>query len=182
MIIIGIAGGASALIMMCKGKAVRFLVTAFVVMLIVYNQSKSYINIKNMYVTSIESTQKPTINLGKWLKSNTPQDALIALHDIGIVGYFADRRILDLVGLTNPEVKNYYWNPEEMRPFNCSERRIIDYLKIKKPDYLVMFPEWDRFFNLLHPTNKKHFQLIYTSLPLYPTEMQYHVYKCAWTP
>jgi hypothetical protein len=61
-----------------------------------------------------------------------------------------------------------------------SERKIIDYLKEKRPDYLVMFDDWDRFFNLLHPANDKYFQLIHTILPLYPTDMRYRVYECNW--
>ena len=35
---------------------------------------------------------------------NTPPDALIAAHDIGAVGYFGQRRLLDLAGLVSPEV------------------------------------------------------------------------------
>ena len=45
-----------------------------------------------------------------------------------------------------------------------------------------MFPEWDRFFNVLNPTNRKHFKLIHTTPPLYPTELRYNVYKCDWEP
>ena len=91
------------------------------------------------------------LNLALWLKNNTPEDSLIALHDIGVVGYFSERRLLDLVGLTNPEISEQYWNKRLKIPLDFKERNVIAYLKEKKPDYLVMFPEWDRFFNLLKP-------------------------------
>ena len=178
----GIVGGAYQLIMLSKGKALRFLVAACVVVAIVYNQRKPIVSIKNLYTASIESTQKPIINLAQWLKNNTPKDALIALHDIGVVGYFSERRILDLVGIINPEISKHYRNKQPGTALPFSERNIIDYLKEKEPDYLVMFTEWDRFFNLLQTTNKKYFQFIHTTPPLFPTEMRYNVYKCDWTP
>ena len=182
LLIMGIVGGAYELIMMSKGKKLRFLVAACVVVAVVYNQSKPFVNIKNLYTASIESTQKPIINLAQWLKHNTPKDALIALHDIGVVGYFSERRILDLVGIINPEISKHYRNEQPGTALSFSERNIINYLKEKEPDYLVMFPEWDRFFNLLQTTNKKYFQFIHTTPPLFPTEMRYNVYKCDWTP
>ena len=134
-------------------------------------------------LNQIGCTKNTMLNLAHWIKNNTPEDSSIALHDIGVVGYYSERKILDLVGLTNPEIREYYQDEELERGFYTSrERKIIDYLREKKPDYLVIFPEWDRFFNLLQPINKKYFQLIHTTLPLYPTEMRYNVYKCDWAP
>ena len=120
------------------------------------------------------------VDLALWLRNNTPESSLIALHDIGIVGYYSDRKIIDLVGLTNPEVRKYYWDGNSMRLFSLSERKVIEYLKKKKPDYLVMFPEWDRCFNFFQSGNSEHFTHIHTSHPLFPTEKRYKVFKCHW--
>jgi len=154
-------------------------VAAFIVLLLIYNQSGYYKHFKNGYTSSTASI-KNIINLALWLKRNTPKDSLIALHDIGVVGYFSDRKILDLVGLTNPEVSKCYWDRSSKRPFNLSERRVINYLKEKKPDYLVMFPEWDRYFNFFRSDNKKHFKHIYTSNPIFLSRVRYDVFKCYW--
>jgi len=54
------------------------------------------------------------------------------------------------------------------------------YLKEKKPDYLVMIPEWDRYFNFFQSGNEKYFKHLYTSDFLFPTELRYMVYKCNW--
>lgn len=40
----------------------------------------------------------------KWIETNLPPDELLAVHDIGAVGYYAPRPILDLAGLVSPEV------------------------------------------------------------------------------
>lgn len=39
-----------------------------------------------------------------WIRDNLDPDQLLAIHDIGAVGYFAPRPIFDLAGLVTPEV------------------------------------------------------------------------------
>lgn len=179
-IIMAVAGGAMVASGMVKKRAWRIMVMVLIAASILYNQGISFMNADRTYANEIISTRNPKIDLALWLKQNTPGNALIALHDIGAVGYFSGRKMLDLVGLVNPEVTGYYLDERIKKIIPLSERRIIDYLKEKRPDYLVMFYEWDRFFNLLQPGNAHYFQLIHTTLPLYPTEMRYKVFKCRW--
>jgi len=44
------------------------------------------------------------LEMGAWLRDNTPEDAVVAALDIGALGYASDRRILDLMGLVSPEI------------------------------------------------------------------------------
>jgi hypothetical protein len=44
------------------------------------------------------------LDLGTWLRENTPPDAVVAALDIGAVGYASERRMLDLMGLVSPEI------------------------------------------------------------------------------
>jgi hypothetical protein len=47
------------------------------------------------------------ITLGRiadWLRENTPRDDLVAIYDIGLVGYRSHRTILDLGGLVHPGI------------------------------------------------------------------------------
>ncbi len=39
-----------------------------------------------------------------WVADNIPPDELLAVHDIGALGYYAPRPILDLAGLVSPEI------------------------------------------------------------------------------
>lgn len=41
---------------------------------------------------------------GRWLAANTPSGEPIALSDIGQFGYYSDLPVIDLVGLTSPEI------------------------------------------------------------------------------
>ena len=179
-IIMAIASGAVIASGIVRNKAVRIMAVTFIAASILYNQGASFIAADKTYAAEISSTRNQKIDLALWLKRNTPENSLIALHDIGAVGYYSERKILDLVGLVNPEVTGYYLDQRSKRVIPLSERNILSYLKEKRPDYLVMFYEWDRFFNLLQPANSKHFQLIHTTLSLYPTDMRYRVFKCCW--
>ena len=81
---------------------------------------------------------------------NTPADSLIALHDIGVVGYSSGRNILDLVGLTNVEVSKYYLDRSSKEPLPIKERKIIDYLKEKKLHDVLPEHIADRFITTIH--------------------------------
>ncbi len=67
-----------------------------------------------------------------WVKNNTQPNDLIAAHDIGALGYFGNRRILDLAGLINPEVI----------PIVRDFPKIFAYTKEKNAKYLIIFPDW----------------------------------------
>lgn len=80
-------------------------------------------------VAVIESEMVAT---ARWTAENTDPDALIAAHDIGALGYFGDRQLLDLAGLVSPEVI----------PFIRDEERLAAYLDAQQADYLITFPDW----------------------------------------
>lgn len=44
------------------------------------------------------------VQMGRWLRENTPSDAVVGVHDAGAIRYFGDRRTVDLVGLNNSEI------------------------------------------------------------------------------
>ncbi|HSR29317.1 MAG TPA: hypothetical protein VLY63_02045, partial [Anaerolineae bacterium] len=49
-----------------------------------------------------------------WLNEHTSPDDLIAVHDIGAVGYLTDRPLLDLAGLITPEVIPFMTDAERL--------------------------------------------------------------------
>jgi hypothetical protein len=72
------------------------------------------------------------VTVAKWIDTNLPEDALIAAHDIGAIGYFAERPLLDLAGLISPEVIETL----------ADERLLSDYVAASSADYLVTAPGW----------------------------------------
>ncbi len=46
--------------------------------------------------------QNGLVKWGKWFRVHTPRSSVIATPDIGAIGYFSDRRVIDLAGLVTP--------------------------------------------------------------------------------
>ncbi|HUG33913.1 MAG TPA: hypothetical protein VMJ90_04020, partial [Anaerolineales bacterium] len=69
------------------------------------------------------------VETAKWVQANTPPDALLAVHDIGALGYHVSNPIVDLAGLITPEVV----------PFIRDEPRLAEYLVETSSDYLIVF-------------------------------------------
>jgi hypothetical protein len=49
-----------------------------------------------------------------WIAGNIPSDEMLAVHDIGAVGYYAQRPILDIAGLVSPEFVPTILAPDAM--------------------------------------------------------------------
>jgi hypothetical protein len=64
----------------------------------------------------------------KWVKANLPADDLLAVHDIGALGYFAPRPIFDLAGLVSPEVVPVIRNHPALMQMMCE--RGVRYLMV----------------------------------------------------
>ena len=43
-------------------------------------------------------------SIGEWIHQNTPRDATVAVNDVGIIGYYADRAMIDFLGILQPDV------------------------------------------------------------------------------
>jgi hypothetical protein len=65
-----------------------------------------------------------------WIADNLSPNDLLAVHDIGAVGYFAPRPILDLAGLVSPEVV----------PIILDKEPLWDLMRQRGVRYLMAFP------------------------------------------
>lgn len=72
------------------------------------------------------------VDTAQWIRDNTPPGARIAAHDIGALGYFGERHLLDLAGLVSPEVI----------PILRDEEALAGFLQQNHADYLMTFPGW----------------------------------------
>jgi hypothetical protein len=83
----------------------------------------------NRDVAIIESEMVAT---AQWIQKNTSEEAIVAAHDIGAIGYFAGRELVDLAGLVSPDVI----------PFIREEPALASYLDEAGAEYLITFPSW----------------------------------------
>jgi hypothetical protein len=84
------------------------------------------------YQSDVQIIQTEMVATAQWVAGNTPADTLIAAHDIGALGYFGGRRVLDMAGLVSPEVI----------PFIRDESRLSAWLDREGANYLETFPDW----------------------------------------
>ncbi|HUF00054.1 MAG TPA: hypothetical protein VMN99_12425 [Anaerolineales bacterium] len=85
---------------------------------------------QNAYdVSWIESEMVATAN---WVNANIPADARLAVHDIGVLGFYVQNPLVDMAGLVTPDVI----------PFIRDETRLAEYLDSNSVDYLITFPSF----------------------------------------
>ena len=84
------------------------------------------------YATDVRIIETEMVAAAKWLDANVAAGALIAAHDIGAIGYFSQRPLIDLAGLITPEVI----------PIIRDETALLDFVRARRAGYLVTFPSW----------------------------------------
>lgn len=84
------------------------------------------------YAQDVAVIETEMVATARWVAANTEPGDLVAAHDIGALGYFAGRDLVDLAGLISPEVI----------PFIRDEDRLRSYMDEQQVDYLVVFPDW----------------------------------------
>lgn len=84
------------------------------------------------YALDVAIINTEMVATAKWIAVNTDDGALIAAHDIGALGFYGERNVLDLAGLISPDVI----------PFIRDESRLAAHLDEEGVDYLMTFPGW----------------------------------------
>lgn len=82
------------------------------------------------YGRDVAFIEQNMVETARWVAANLPEDALIAAHDIGALGYFAPRPILDLAGLVSPDVIS----------FIRDEARLAAWLDARGAEFLIVPP------------------------------------------
>jgi len=91
-------------------------------------------SVTELYQGWINARLQGDIRVGKWLRANTPPDAVVASEPIGSIHLYSQRFTVDVVGLTTREFAGHY--PDWAMLFPLLERR--------RASYLVYYPQWFR--------------------------------------
>lgn len=84
------------------------------------------------YANDVRFIQRQMVETALWIDANIDERSLIAAHDIGALGYFTERPIIDLAGLISPDVI----------AFIRDDKKLSIYLDAQEVDVLVLFPNW----------------------------------------
>ena len=110
---------------------------------------------------------------GEWLNSNTPVDSKAGLLEVGIVGFYSHRSLVDFAGLIQPEVSG------QMRSDTTYDDTAIYAARTMLPDYVLLL---SGTLGRFHETLVKQNCTLTATLPgeqyNFPNNME--IYKCDW--
>ncbi|MDP8224962.1 MAG: hypothetical protein P9L99_16500 [Candidatus Lernaella stagnicola] len=98
------------------------------------------------------------MNVVQWLQENTKPDEVVAAHDIGLVTFFSGRKVLDLVGLSDPEVAAVYADtPPPCRGHGERAQALYSLLRKRRPAVIYFHPEWNEKYMRIIKTDNGRF-------------------------
>ncbi len=87
------------------------------------------------YAANVREIRQIDVKIGEWLAANTQPGSLIAVDDIGAIGYLSGRQLLDLNGLISPEM----WAALPAKDRGAATLKLMAEQGV---DYLAIFPSW----------------------------------------
>jgi hypothetical protein len=80
----------------------------------------------------VKIIQTDMVDVSQWIRENTPPGSAIAAHDIGALGFWGNRPMVDLGGVTDLDAL----------PLLSGKIRLRSYLALRQADYLMTFPDF----------------------------------------
>jgi hypothetical protein len=109
-----------------RGRGALFIVLLVLVLILVVGLGVDRIDeLKRGQAIRNEGSLK---QIGRWLNRNSPPEATVLLEPLGYIGYFADREMLDVVGLITPQVV-------ELKQRGIQD--VYQYIPALHPDYVL---------------------------------------------
>ncbi len=93
-----------------------------------------------VYAKNVRDTTKMQVEIGRWIRDHAPPGSLLAVNDIGAIGFITDMPVLDLQGLVTPEILPR--RDMRRRVAGTAPRAVFEFIVDRRPDYLVIFPQW----------------------------------------
>lgn len=99
-----------------------------------------YLDKRKNYADECKYINDRQVAAAIWINQNTREDDIIATHDVGAIGYYSGRKLIDVAGLVTPELIDKIHLPD----YN---KYMMEYLKNQGVSYLVFLQEWYRISN-----------------------------------
>jgi hypothetical protein len=120
-------------------KIVNSLTIIFFTIIIIYS-GIAYAGYKDEYAEQTHHISIRNLAAAKWINENTPENSVIATHDIGAIGYYTRRRIVDVAGLVSPQFTQRLFDP------NFS-KFMVEEMKRENVSYIAFIKEWYQVVN-----------------------------------
>ena len=101
---------------------------------------KNYDENREMYAVQCKYIYDRQVKAAQWINKYTKDSDVIATHDVGAIGYYSGRKIVDVAGLVTPELI------EKINDLNYVSY-MQEYMKQHGVTYLAFLREWYRVSN-----------------------------------
>ncbi len=83
-----------------------------------------------LYSVNVHYVVQQPLQMARWLSENTTENAVVAVHDVGMMRYMGNRTTLDMVGLTTPHASVSWRN---------GPGAVAEFLMLEQPDYIASY-------------------------------------------
>jgi len=90
----------------------------------------SSVQFHRYYVVNGDYVYAQPLQMARWLAANTEAEAVVAVHDVGMMRYMGGRTTLDMVGLTTAGAADYWRN---------GPGAVAEFLMEQQPDYVASY-------------------------------------------
>jgi hypothetical protein len=93
------------------------------------------------YAQNVANVEDSDVAMALWLRDRLPAPSVLAVQDIGALGFVLPNRLVDVSGIVSPRAQTLVreaTSPED--PFGAGGMR--RFLEETRPDYLVAYPAW----------------------------------------
>ena len=92
------------------------------------------------YSRHVFDVETSDVAAAQWLAPRLDPQAMLAVQDVGALAFFLPNEVVDLAGLTSPEIRSVLFggatNPDDIGDW---QQRLYGYLRAREVDYLVVF-------------------------------------------
>lgn len=134
-IVVFAAGGLATLLRRRDWRPLELAGAAAIGIVLLATVALQYNAYRHRYADDVRTNETRQVEIAHYIREQLPPGGTVATHDIGVIGYFCDCKVIDLVGLVNPDVTDYH-----------DGRHLRDYVDQVKPDLIVVFPSWEANF------------------------------------
>ncbi len=76
--------------------------TALLLVGVLLSSSFGFLSQADTFAALTQYIGQRQVRTARWIAQNLPADAVVGTHDIGAIGYYSGRRVVDMVGLVSP--------------------------------------------------------------------------------
>ncbi|MBN2384422.1 hypothetical protein JXQ70_16220 [bacterium] len=137
LVLIGLYGSTNLIARFCghKNKTQAVLLHALLALITIWQLSRLPVGM-TMYAQQCSYYLGRHVAAAQWLQKQTPPDAITGTHDIGAMGFLADRRLVDMAGLIDPEIVPHLHDHEYMKQWLFKGG--VDYVAVLNTWYTVI--------------------------------------------